>query len=289
MKKVGMVLEGGAFRGLFTAGVLDVLMENNIEIDGIVGVSAGALFGVNFFSNQRGRAIRYNKKYCGDKRYMSLRSLILTGNYIGPSVTEICNFAFYKVTKELDPFDNKTYKNNKKDFYAVVTNIENGKPEYLKITSPIDDLEKLRATSAVPLLSKIVQIDGKKYLDGGISDSIPIHFIKNKYKKNIVILTQPIDYRKKSLSKLKQSIIKLKYFRYPKLLDTMFNRHNKYNSTIKDILEMEKKGEVFVIRPCKRINIKLSENNPEKMQKIYDLGVECAKKEIKNLKKYLDE
>ena len=155
---IRLVLEGGAFRGLFTAGILDVLLENNIEIDEIVGVSAGALFGVNYFSNQKGRVIRYNKKYCGDKRYMSIKSLILTGNYINKK------FAFYKVTKELDPFDNEIFKKNNKEYYAVVTNVETGKPEYLKIKSPVDDLEILRATSAIPLFSKIIKIDGKKYL-----------------------------------------------------------------------------------------------------------------------------
>ena len=147
---IRLVLEGGAFRGLFTAGVLDVLLDNNIEVDEIVGVSAGALFGVNYFSKQKGRAIRYNKKYINDKRYMSIKSLILTGNYINK------NFAFYKVTKELDIFDNEQFKKTNKPFYAVVTNIQTGKPEYKKIKSPIDDLEILRASSAVPVVSRII-------------------------------------------------------------------------------------------------------------------------------------
>lgn len=282
MNKVGMVLEGGSLRGLFTAGVLDVLLENKIDITEIVGVSAGALFGVNYFSNQKGRVIRYNKKYCGDKRYMSIKSLILTGNYINKK------FAFYKVTKELDPFDNEIFKKNNKEYYAVVTNVETGKPEYLKIKSPVDDLEILRATSAIPLFSKIIKIDGKKYLDGGISDSIPIHYIKNKYNKNIVILTQPLNYRKHPLSKNKERIIKLKFHKYPNLINTMLNRYKKYNKVIEDIIEMEKNNEIFVIRPEKAINIKLSENNPEKLQEIYDMGVDSGKKAVKKLKKYLD-
>lgn len=282
MKKVGMVLEGGALRGLYTAGVLDVLMENKIEISEIVGVSAGALFGVNYFSNQKGRAIRYNKKYCGDSRYMSLKSLILTGNYINKE------FAFYKVTKELDPFDNEEFKKNKKDFYAVVTNVETGKPEYLKVESPIDDLEILRASSAIPLASKMIKIDGKKYLDGGISDSIPIHYNKKKYKKNIIILTQPLDYRKRPLPKSKETIVKLKFHKYPYLINTMINRHKEYNKVIEDIIDMENKGEVFVIRPDKRLNIKLSENSPEKLQEIYNIGVENGKKIISSLKEYIE-
>lgn len=283
MKKVRMVLEGGSFRGLYTAGVLDVLMENNINIEEIVGVSAGALFGVNYFSNQKGRVIRYNKKYCNDKRYMSLKSLILTGNYINK------DFAFYEVTKNLDPFDNDSFINSKKNFYAVVTNIETGNPEYIKITSPIDDLEILRATSAIPLASKIIKINNKKYLDGGISDSIPIYFNKEKYKKNIVILTRPLDYKKYPLTKLKEKLIKFKFRKYPELLNTMFNRHKTYNKLLEDIKEMERKEEIFVIRPSKPLNIKLNENNPEKLQETYDLGVENCKRIIKKLKKYLEE
>lgn len=282
MKKVGMVLEGGALRGLYTAGVLDVLMENKIEVSGITGVSAGALFGVNYFSNQKGRVIRYNKKYCGDKRYMSLRSLILTGNYINK------DFAFYKVTKELDPFDNEAFKKNKKDYYAVVTNVETGKPEYLKINSPLNDLEILRATSAFPLASKIIKINDKKYLDGGISDSIPIYYNKQKYNKNIVILTQPLEYRKSPLSKSKERLIKMKFHKYPNLINTMMNRYKEYNRVIDDIIEMEKKGEIFVIRPHKKLNIKLSENNDEKLQEIYDIGVDNGKKVLKKLKNYLE-
>jgi len=278
-----LVLEGGAFRGLFTAGVLDVLLENNIEIDEIVGVSAGALFGVNYFSKQKGRAIRYNKKYCGDKRYMSLRSLLLTGNYINKK------FAFYKVTKQLDPFDNEKYKKTNKLFYAVVTNIETGKPEYFKIESPIDDLEILRASSAVPLVSKIIKINSKKYLDGGISDSIPVYYNKDKYNKNIVVLTQPLNYKKYPLSKQKERLIKLKYRKYPNLINTMINRHNNYNNLIKNIKEMEDKGEIFVIRPSKKLDIKLSEKSPEKMQMIYDHGVEIGNKILKDFKKYIGE
>lgn len=280
---IRLVLEGGAFRGLFTAGILDVLLENNIEIDEIVGVSAGALFGVNYFSKQKGRAIRYNKKYCGDKRYMSLRSLLLTGNYINKE------FTFYKVTKELDPFDNEQFKKTNKPFYAVVTNIETGKPEYFKIECPIDDLEIFRASSAVPLVSKIIKIDNKKYLDGGISDSIPVYYNKDKYDKNIVVLTQPLDYKKYPLSKQKERLIKLKYHKYPNLINTMINRHDNYNKLIKEIKDMENKGEIFVIRPNKKLDIKLSEKSPDKMQMIYDHGVEIGNNILEDLKKYIGE
>ena len=166
--KTCFVLEGGALRGLYTCGILDYLLEKKLNIDCIIGVSAGALFGVNYFSKQKGRAIRYNRKYCNDKRYMSLRSLILTGNIVNKK------FAYYKVTKELDPFDEETFEKTKKDFFAVVTNLDTGSPEYIKIEKPIEQLEELRATSAMPLLSKIIKINDKKYLDGAVSDSIPV-------------------------------------------------------------------------------------------------------------------
>lgn len=282
MKKAGMVLEGGGLRGLYTIGVLDTLLENNISIDGIIGVSAGALFGVNYFSNQKGRAIRYSKKYCQDKRYMSKRSLILTGNIINKK------FAFYKVTKELDPFDNETFIKNKKEYYATVTNIETGKPEYIKITNPIEQLEALRATSAIPLASKIVKISNKKYLDGGISDSIPIDKCKSfGYQKIIVILTQPYEYRKKPISEKQLKIVKLKYHKYPNLIKTMENRYKNYNNTIERIIDMENKKDIFVIRPSKKININLLERDVSKIDEIYKLGISDCKKIIKDLKVYL--
>ena len=151
--KVCFVLEGGALRGLYTAGVLDYLMDKKLNIDAMIGVSAGALFGINYFSDQKGRTLRYNLKYCNDKRYMSIRSLLLTGNLVNK------NFAYYKVTKELDPFDEEAFKKNNKDFYLITTNVETGKDECIKITKPIEELEYLRATSAMPFYSRIIKVD----------------------------------------------------------------------------------------------------------------------------------
>lgn len=282
MTKVGLVLEGGAMRGMYTAGVLDVLMDNNINIDGIVGTSAGALFGVNYFSKQRGRVIRYSKRFCKDIRYISKLSLFLTGNIVNK------NFAYYKVTNKYDIFDNETFKKTNKDYYAVVTNIETGKPEYKKIKDPIKDMEYLRASSALPLVTKNVSINNKLYLDGGISDAIPLNkCIELGYDKIIVLLTQPLDYRKKELSKNKIKLINKKYKKYPHLIETMINRHNNYNNTIEHIIDLEKKQEIFVIRPSKQININIIERDKNKLQNVYDLGVKDANKNIKKLKKYL--
>ena len=239
--RVGLVLEGGAMRGLFSAGVLDVFMDNNIKIDGIIGVSAGALFGPNYYSKQRGRVIRYNKKYSQDKRYISMRNLIFTGNIISKK------YAFYKLNNELDKFDEKTFRKNNNGFWVVATDVEGGKPKYFKITKPLAEMEKLRASSAIPFVTRMVKIDGKKYLDGGIGDSIPIEAIQNKgYDKIIVILTQPVDYYKEPLDKKTVRRVKLKYFRYPKLIEAMINRYKNYNRSIDIVKDLEKKGKVFV-------------------------------------------
>ena len=281
-KKVAMVLEGGGMRGLFTAGVLDVFLENKIKVDCIVGVSAGALFGANYFSNQKGRALRYNKQYLGDKRYISKRSLFLTGNLVNK------NFAYYKITNELDPFDNETFIKSKKDYYVTVTNIETGSPEYIKIDNVNEQMEAFRATSAVPFMSKIIKINDKKYLDGGISDSIPIEKCRSLgYKKIIVVLTQPLNYQKKPIGKKQQTLINLKYHKYPKLINTMKNRYEHYNHTLKKINELEKQKEIFVIRPSTQINIPLTSNNKEKIQEVYDMAISDSKKIIKKLKEYL--
>ena len=280
--KVKMILEGGGLRGLYTCGVLDVLMDNNIEVDSITGVSAGALFGANYFSKQKGRAIQYNKCFCNNKKYMSMRSLILTGNYVNKK------FAYYKVSKDLFPFDNKTFMKSKKDFYAVVTNIKTGKHEYMKITDGMKQMEVFRATSAMPLVTRPVKINGQKYLDGGISDSIPIMHQYGEFDKTIVILTQHDGYRKKALSKSKQLLVKIKFRKYKELIDVMINRYQEYNNTLDKIKELEDKKEIFVIRPSRKIRIKMNESNPDKYQAVYDIGVKDGEKIIKDLKKYLE-
>ncbi len=283
MTKVGLVLEGGAMRGLYTAGVLDTFLDNNINIDVIIGVSAGALFGANYYSKQRGRALRYNKKYCKDRRYISIHSLITTGNIINKE------FAFYKVTNELDPFDDEQFVKTNKDFYAVITNVETGLAEYINIkNSTIENLEVLRATSAMPIVSKMVEIRGQKYLDGALADSIPVEkALDFGYDKIIVVLTRPLEYRKKPFSKLESKFIKLKYRKYPKLIDVILSRYSNYNNSLEKIIDLENKKEIFVIRPSCNLNISRLEKDENKLQEVYDLGINDAKKQIKELKKFL--
>lgn len=277
--KTGLVLEGGAMRGLFTAGVLDVFLDEQIQVNGMVTVSAGALFGVNFPSQQRGRVLHYNLKYLNDKRYMGLHSLLTTGNVVNR------DFAFYELPFTLDPFDQTTFSQSNIDFWVTLTNVETGEPEYIKITDAFAQMETLRATSAMPMVSKMVEVDGKRYLDGGIADSIPLQkTFALGYNKIIVVLTQPLDYRKKPSSMMLFNLI---YRKFPKLCQRWANRYLEYNQAVERVIELEKQGKIFVIRPSVDLQISRLEKDPAKVQAMYDLGMSDTKKQIQALKDYL--
>lgn len=277
--KVGLVLEGGAMRAMFTAGVLDMFLDENIPIDGIVAVSAGVLFGVNLPSRQRGRAIRYNKEYLNDKRYLGLRSLLTTGNIVNK------DFAFYEVPFTLDPFDVDTFISSNINFYATLTNVNTGEAEYFKLKNPLKEMEVLRATSAIPFVSKMVEINGQFYLDGGIADSIPLKKCQELgYDKIIVVLTRPLDYRKKPAPNW---IINAFYRKYPKLVEKLKLCYQNYNNMVEEIINLNNNKEIFVIRPSQTLPIKRIEKDVEKVQAMYDLGIEDAKTEMVALKEFL--
>ncbi|MDK9430056.1 patatin-like phospholipase family protein [Gallibacterium anatis] len=277
--KVGLVLEGGAMRGLYTAGILDVFLEQDIHVDGIVGVSAGVLFGVNYPSKQKGRALRYNLKYLNDKRYMGLHSLITTGNIVNK------DFAFYDLPINIDRFDEKAFIDSGIDFYATLTNVDTGQAEYVKLSHIFEQMEVLRATSAMPFVSRMVEIDGKRYLDGGIADSIPLEKCRQLgYDKIIVILTRPLEYRKKAVNPL---LFKLFYAKYPNLVASLTQRYLNYNQRVEQVIEADKKGEIFVFRPSKTLPIKRIEKDPVKIQAMYDLGMADAHQALADLKHYL--
>lgn len=279
--KTCLILEGGAMRGMYTSGVLDVLLENNLHVDGIIGVSAGALFGINYCSKQIGRALRYNKKYINDKSvdYMSFKNLIKTGNLINK------DFAFNELPFKLDVFDEKTFRKSKTDFYATITNVKTGKAEYVKIENTEKQMEVFRATGAMPFVSQMVEIDNELYLDGALGDSIPIEKAKDLgYDKLIVVLTRPLNYKKK---KPLQMLAKIKYKEYPNLIEAINTRYQKYNDTIEKIIDLENKKEIIVVRPTKDLKIKRIERNTDKLQEMYDLGVSDCKELLPNIKSFL--
>ena len=279
--KTGLILEGGAMRGLFSAGVMDIFMENGIEFDAAIGVSAGAAFGCNYKSRQIGRVIRYNKRFARDKRFCSFRSLIKTGDLFG------AEFCYHTIPEELDLFDNEAYLANSMDFYVVVTDIETGKAVYINSDEAGDDsLECFRASASMPLVSRPVEIKGRKYLDGGIADSVPIQYFESiGYSRNVIILTQPAGFVKKPSSAVK--LMKYALKKYPKVAETMADRHNEYNGTLDYIAEKEKAGDVLVIRPEAPLEIGRIEHNPDKMQKVYDLGRAAGKKHLDKVKDFI--
>ena len=280
-RKQGLVLEGGAMRGLFTAGVMDVLMENGIVFDGIVGVSAGAAFGCNYKSGQIGRVLRYNTTYCQDWRYCSFRSLIKTGDLYG------ADFCYHELPEQLDLFDDEAFQKNPADFYAVCTDCESGEPVYKKIQSAqYTDLEWIRASASMPLVSRIVDINGQKLLDGGIADSIPLRFMENSgYANNVVVLTQPRSYRKKKNSLL--PLMKLALKKYPKVVDAMARRHINYNETLDYIRKQEQEGKVFVVSPDEKLDIGRTEKDPNKLRAVYAIGRKAAEAKLSELKRFL--
>lgn len=277
--KVGLLLEGGAMRGMYTAGVLDMLLENNIKVDCIYAVSAGALFGVNYKSRQKGRAYRFNMKYINDKRYFGLYSLVTTGNILNQE------FCFKDIPDVLDDFNYASFKRTKEDFYAVVTNIKTGEAEYIKIDDLKDKIEYLRASGSMPFVSKPIEIDGNMYLDGGIADAIPISKMTAMgLDKIIVVLTRPEGYRKR---KSNMTLAKVVYKEYPKLIETMSKRYKIYNKSVDEVEFLNNEGEIFLIRPSKYIKIKRVEKDEKILNEMYNLGIYDAKEKIVDLKKYL--
>ena len=280
MKK-GLILEGGAMRGMFSAGVIDVMMEHDIAFDGAIGVSAGAVFGCNYKSHQIGRSLRYNTKFCKDPRYASFRSLLTTGDLYG------ADFCYNEIPNKLDPFDLETYRNSPMEFYVVCTDVETGKPVYQKcMTGDAHDILWMRASASMPLVSRIVEVDGYKLLDGGISDSIPIRqFQKLGYDRNIIVLTQPLDYVKPKNQMV--PLLRIMMRKYPNLVRTMRFRHDIYNATTAYIRKLEQKGRVFVIRPEAPLNIARVEHDPKELTRVYQLGRSVAEKRLEEMQAFL--
>lgn len=282
MIEAGLVVEGGGMRGVYTAGVLDYFMEKNLYFDDCYGVSAGACHISSYVSKQIGRSIKVTLDYINDKRYCSVNSLIKTGDMFGVEML------YDLIPNKLELYDYDTFNKFKGNFYSVVTNCKTGKAEYMKIKDMKKDIIAVRASSSLPLLSRIVEINGKEYLDGGITDSIPIKkSIKDGHKKNVVILTRDKTYRKSKPKFL--SFFKLKYKKYPNLVKAIENRYKMYNETL-DFLEEEKaKNKVFIIQPKLPVKISRIEKDKDKLKALYNQGYEDAKELYEDLMKFLEE
>lgn len=279
--KTGLILEGGAMRGIYTAGVLDVFMDHQVHFDGVIGVSAGALHGCSFVSEQKGRSIRYYRNYRNDKHFMSFWNLLHTGEVVGR------DFCYHEIPERLDPYDYEAFVKSDTDFYAVCTNLETGKAEYIKITDMLNQVDVMRASASMPYVSHIVSWQGKKLLDGGCADSIPVHqFQKMGYEKNVVVLTREDGFIKKPET---VKLAEIYYHRYPKFVDALKTRHEVYNKTIEDIHNMEAKGELFVIRPSEKLTIGRMESDLDEIQRVYEIGRKDAEKDIRRMKEWLKE
>ena len=280
-KQTGLIREGGAMRGLLTCGVMDVLLENDIEFDGGAGISAGAVFGCNYKSKQIGRPLRYNTRFCKDWRYCSLRSLITTGDLYG------ADFCYRIVPYELDVFDRKTFSENPMEFYIGAIDVNTGECVYHRCEKgELEDDLWMRASASMPLVSRIVEADGYQLLDGGIADSIPYRYMKEiGYERDVVILTQPLGFVKKKNSLM--PLMKILYRKYPKLLETMANRHIRYNEETAEIRKDELAGKILVIRPPEPLNIGKTEKDPDELRRVYEIGRKEAEKRLEEIKKFL--
>ena len=277
---MGLVLEGGAMRGMFTAGVLDVMMESQTEVDGVIGVSAGATFGCNFVSRQIGRTIRYNKRFAKDPRYCSYRSLIRTGNLYN------AQFCYYQVPMELDPFDHYTFKKNPTSFYCVATQVD-GKPLYHLCKEGIGkDLLYIQGSASMPVFARSVKVDDKELLDGGISDSIPLEYFESiGYNKNIVVLTQPRDYHKEPYEHM--NIMKMFLKKQPELISLLENRHIRYNRQVEYVQSQKEAGKAFIIQPEESLNIGPIEHDPKELERVYQTGRNVMQKHMDELKEFM--
>lgn len=279
-KQLGLVMEGGAMRGMFTAGVFDVFLENGITFSAAVGVSAGAAFGCNFKSRQIGRVIRYNKRYCNDRRFCSVYSLLTTGDLFG------ADFCYRELPEELDLFDHKAFEENPMAFYVVCTDVLTGKPVYKRLDHVDENCYLwMRASASMPLVSRPVRVDGYTLLDGGMSDSIPLRFMQDQgCEKNVVILTRPRDYIKKPTHML---LMKAGLYRYPEMVRVMADRHKMYAFEREYVFACERMGNTLVLCPDKPLDVSRTEKNPEKLQTAYDEGRRIATRELSAIKAFL--
>lgn len=282
MKKSVLVLEGGAMRSVYTSGVLDVFMDNQIEFDCVVGVSAGALVGSNYISKQKGRTAQINITYCKDSKYMGIGAIRKNKGLIG------FNYLFEEISKNKYPFDEETFEHSNKRFVIGATNCISGKTEFFeKNAASIYTL--LQASSSMPLVAQTVDINEQPYLDGAIDCNVPIEWaIKQGYEKIVVVLTRNKNYRKEAVSEKMKKIYGIVYKQYPELLKSIYDRPNKYNKTYIQIAQLEKENKIMVLQPQNEVKVSRLEKNQNKLKNLYQHGIEETEQRLEELKIFLE-
>ncbi len=279
--KGALVLEGGGTRAIYSAGVIDFFIENNLDFSSVYGVSAGAVHACSYLSKQKYRARDLFLEYINDNRYAGFGNLLKTGDYFGKE------FSLKTIPNELLPYDFETYKSNPAKFYAVATNVATGKAEYLEVKDMDDEgLENVWASGSLPLMARLVDINGNKYLDGGVADSIPVlQAIKDGNPKTVVVCTRQRGYKKEQNKLI--SVIRMKYRKYPAFVKAMEERHTNYNCMMEKINRLEQEGKIFVIRPKVPAKVGRLEKDREVLKSWYQTGYDDAKECYENLMKYL--
>lgn len=279
--KVAMVLEGGSFRCQFTAGVLDVFMENGVEVSACYGVSAGALSGLNYKSRQIGRANRVNLAFCNDSRYMGAKSFATSGSVVG------YDFLLNDIQDRLDPFDNDAFEKNPMSLYAVATDVVFGTPAYLPVENAVLDVDALRATTSLPLMTQPVEMGDAIYLDGGVADSVPVeHALEDAgFDRAIVVLTQDRTYKKGPYEFL--AAAHARYAAYPYLLEALENRHERYNEQREHIWEYERQGRALIIAPPQPVEVGHIEHDPAKLLALYIQGRQEGKRRLDEVRTFI--
>ncbi|MBR4457020.1 MAG: patatin family protein [Solobacterium sp.] len=282
-KRTALIMEGGAMRGLFTCGIIDVFLEQNITFDAAAGISAGAIFGINYKSRQIGRPLRYNLRFCRDPRYGTLTSFLKSGDLYD------ADFCYRVVPELLDVFDAEAYRKNPMKFYAGVTNAYTGKAEYRCCDEWNDyDAGWVQASGSMPVVSKPVQVGGKLLLDGGIADSVMFRYMEGLgYNRNVIILTRPAGYRKQNSRLL--PLMKAALHDYPEVYEAMKRRPEIYNRQMEEIEEREKRGECLVMRPKEDLGVRRNEHDPKELQRVYDIGRNEALERLEEVRKFLNQ
>lgn len=283
MIKAALVLEGGALRGMYTSGVLDTFLKNNMEFECVAGVSAGALNAMSYISKQPGRSAKINLEYCDDPRYIGRKAFIKNKGIIG------YDYLFGDISENKVPFDYKSFENMNQRFIIVTTNCEKAETEYLEKSNCNDLFKAAQASSSMPLASAIVEINNNHYLDGAVTTSIPVKWaLEQGYEKVVVVLTRDKTYRKPMLSNKMKKLYKLAYHKYPKLIEKLNTMPERYNKLQDEIIDLEKEGKIFIIRPEKEVTVSRLEKDKEKLENLYKEGIAETEKNLDALKEYLE-